>query len=185
LEKVSEMDFFPIILISTILVIAAVNDLRFQKIPNLLIYPTIIMAMAYHSLTNGLEGFLFSTEGLGLGVGILLLPYLMGGMGAGDAKLLGAVGSIIGPRGVLLAFLFTALVGGLYALVLLLVSHQSVRACLLRCAKMLETPVATAQVIPASETRNRKKPRLCYGVAIALGTLFSIGLELVGYRLLI
>lgn len=179
------MDFFPIILISTILVIAAVNDLRFQKIPNLLIYPTIIMAMAYHSLTNGLEGFLFSVEGLGVGVGILLLPYLMGGMGAGDAKLLGAVGSIIGPRGVLLAFLFTALVGGLYALVILLVRHQSVKACLLRCARMLKTSDTTAQIVPASGTRNRKKPKLCYGVAIALGTLFSICFELVGYRLLI
>ena len=43
-----------------------------------------------------------------------------GKMGAGDVKLMGAVGSILGPAGVFNAFLFTAIVGGIYAIIILL-----------------------------------------------------------------
>ncbi len=57
-----------------------------------------------------------STGGLFLGVAFLLPVYLIGGMGAGDVKLMGAVGSILGPQGVFIAFLYSAIAGGLYAL---------------------------------------------------------------------
>ena len=174
-------DIFLIILLAGVLIAAAVNDLRFQKIPNLFTYPTMAVAFAYHCVTNGLDGLLFTAGGLALGVAIFILPYLMGGMGAGDAKLMGAVGAIVGPRGVLIAFLCTAVVGGIYALILFAVSRRYFKGFLARYATTLKTLVFTGHFIPIPAAEDEKEPKLCYGVAIALGTLSSIFLESTGY----
>jgi prepilin peptidase CpaA len=176
------MDIFLVILLTIILVVAAVYDLRFQKIPNLLTYPTMGIAVVYHFVTNGLDGLLFSAGGLAIGVALLILPYLMGGMGAGDAKLMGAVGTILGPKGVFMAALFTAVVGGVYALILLLISRQFLKGLISRHATTLKTFVMTRQFIPIPAAKDEKKPKLCYGIAIALGTLLYVFLELSGYK---
>jgi prepilin peptidase CpaA len=104
------MNSLLIIFLIVVLVIAALIDIRIRKIPNLLTYQTMAVALCYHSLRNGLDGLIFSAGGLILGVVFFILPYLMGGMGAGDAKLMGAVGAVIGPGGVFIACLLTAFV---------------------------------------------------------------------------
>ena len=100
-----------ILSVSCVLIAAAIYDFRYQKIPNVLTFPTMIIALAYFGVTRGLEGFLFSAGGLGLGIAILIIPYLMGGMGAGDVKLLGAAGAVLGPLGIFNAFVLTAFIG--------------------------------------------------------------------------
>ncbi|MBW2740190.1 MAG: prepilin peptidase [Deltaproteobacteria bacterium] len=174
------IDVFFIIFLSIILIAAAVNDLRFQKIPNLLTYPAMAIALGCHVVMNGLNGLLFSAGGLALGIAVFILPYLMGGMGAGDAKLMGTVGAILGARGVFIAFLFTAIIGGVYALILL-IKCQHFKEFFTRQAVTLKTFIFTRQFIPIPGDSNEKKPRLCYGIAIALGTLFSVFLEFSGY----
>ena len=175
------IDVFLIIFLSIILIAAAVNDLRFQKIPNLLTYPAMGIALGYHFIISGPDGLLFSAGGLALGIAVFILPYLMGGMGAGDAKLMGAVGTILGAKGVFAAFLFTAIAGGVYALILLLIKRQHFKGFFTRQATTLKTFIFTRQFIPISGDSNEKKPKLCYGIAIALGTLFSVFLEFSGY----
>ncbi len=175
-------DPFLIIFLSCILVIAAIIDVWIQKIPNLLTFPTMVVALVYHCVTNGWDGLLFSAEGLALGSALFIIPYLMGGMGAGDAKLMGAVGALIGPKGVLFASLFTAVAGGGYALLLLLIGFKYFKGFIVRNAITLKTFAFTGQLIPIPADENEKKPRLCYGLAIALGTLFYIFLESYGYR---
>lgn len=175
------IDIFLIIFLSIILIAAAVNDLRFQKIPNLLTYPAMAIAVGCHVVMNGPDGLLFSAGGLALGIAVFILPYLMGGMGAGDAKLMGAVGAIIGARGVFIAFLFTAIIGGVYALILVLIKRQHFKDFFTRHVTTLKTFIFTQQFIPIPDDQNEKKPKLCYGIAIALGTLFSVFLESSGY----
>ena len=176
-----EIDLYLIIFLSVVLIAASVNDLRFQKIPNLLTYPTMGIALGYHVVMNGLNGLLFSFGGLALGIAVFILPYLMGGMGAGDAKLMGAVGAILGVKGVFIAFLFTAITGGVYALILLLLNHRYSKNFFAKQAVTLKTFIFTKQFIPIPEDSNEKKPKLCYGIAIAIGTLLSVFLELSGY----
>ncbi len=175
------MDAFSIIFLATVLIAAAVNDLRFQKIPNLLIYPSMGIALVYHFIMSGPDGLLFSAGGLALGIAVFILPYLMGEMGAADAKLMGAVGAILGAKGVFVAFLFTALAGGIYALILLVFNRRYSRGFFARQATTLKTFILTRQFIPIPADENKKKPKLCYGVAIAVGTLVSVFLELSGY----
>jgi prepilin peptidase CpaA len=179
------METFLIIFLGGVLIVAVVSDLRFQKIPNLLTFPTMAVAIVCHVVTNGLDGLLFSAGGLALGIAIFILPFLMGGMGAGDAKLMGAVGAILGLRGVFIAFLFTAIVGGVYALIILLINRQYSKGFITRHATTVKTFVLTRCFIPIPGTEEEKKPRLCYGVAIALGTFFYMFLELSGHEFII
>jgi prepilin peptidase CpaA len=177
-------DVFLILLLSAILVVAAVQDLRLQKIPNLLTYPTMVIGLACHGMTSGLDGLLFSAGGLALGTGIFILPYLMGVMGAGDAKLMGAAGAVLGLKGVFIAFLLTAIVGGVYALIVLFISHR--KGSFPGLATTLKTFVFTGQFIRMTGAEDEKKPRLCYGVAIASGTLLYIFFgHVLGYGLII
>jgi prepilin peptidase CpaA len=176
------MDNITAIFLSGVLTVSAVIDFRTQKIPNLITFPSMIVALSYHGFIKGLDGLLFSLVGLAVGVGLLLLPYLMGGMGAGDAKLMGAVGGVIGAKGVFVAFILTAIAGGVYALVLIIIYHQHFKESFKNQITTLRTFILTRKYIPDPVEAGKNSPRLCYGLAIALGTGIYILLDLSGYK---
>jgi prepilin peptidase CpaA len=166
-----------------ILIIAGINDLKYQKIPNLLNFSLAIIAIAFHTIFSGLEGLLFSGAGLLLGIALFIPPYAFGGMGAGDAKLMGAVGAVVGMKGVFISAVLTAIYGGIYALLLLMVYHQYGLALFSRAWAVLKTFILTRQYVPMSSPNPvKKKPRLCYGIAIALGTVTYLLLDYMGYE---
>ena len=177
-------DYFSIILLLSILSISAIIDFRTQKIPNLITFPAIIIALLYHFLTNGIDGLIFSALGLAAGIGLLIIPYILGVSGAGDAKLMGAVGAIIGTKSVFIAFLFSALVGGIYALVIILLNKKQFKGFLKKQLITLQLFILTRKFIPDPVEEDNKKPKLCYGVAIALGTFIYMGLDLSGHHLI-
>ncbi|MGA1839217.1 MAG: prepilin peptidase [bacterium] len=166
-------EIFPIIFLSVILLIAAIGDLRTRRIPNWLTFSTIIVGIIYHSYRNGSQGFLFSLKGVFLGFAFLMVFYFMGGMGAGDVKLMGGVGGLLGPKGVFTAFLFTALLGGIYSVVLI-ISQGGFKDIVKRYRMMIKTFILTNRMAYIPPENREKKPVLCYGVVIALGTLLTI-----------
>ena len=167
------LGFLPFSFLTVVLFIAAVMDIRVHKIPNWLTLPTILIALAGHTWSGGWQGFLFSIQGMALGLAILIVPYVIGGMGAGDAKLLGAVGGILGPGGVFTAFLFTAVVGGIYALALLTVRGYFTQA-LRQVAGFVKTFLLTGTLVFPAVPKRRRGLELYYGFAIALGTFLSV-----------
>lgn len=175
-------DIFSIVFLAVILLIAVINDIRFQKIPNLLTYSAMFIALVYHGTVNGVDGLKFSAMGIGLGIAVLIIPYLMEGMGAGDVKLMGAVGAILGPKGVFIAFLFSAIAGGIYALLLLAVYRKECREFLSGIAATFKTFILTGHFIPIPAAKDENKPRLRYAIAIALGTFFYVLFEYYGYN---
>ena len=175
-------DPFLTIVLSSILIVAAIIDIRIQKIPNILTFPAMVVGLTYHSVANGWNGLIFSSEGLAIGIAIFLIPYILGGMGAGDAKLMGAVGAMIGPKGIVIACLFIAIVGGVYALIVLLFNIQYLKGFITRSAVTVKAFAFTRNFIPIPADESEKKPRLCYGVAIAIGTLFYVFIEGFGYQ---
>jgi len=140
----------------------------------------MLVGLTYHSLTTSWKGFVFSVEGLALGIALFLIPYIMGGMGAGDAKLMGAIGAIIGPKGVFLASLFTAVAGGIYALIVFLLNMQYFKGFIERSALTVKVFAFTKNFIPIPADESEKKPKLCYGIAIAAGTFSYVILEAYG-----
>jgi prepilin peptidase CpaA len=167
------METFPIYFLMVVFFIAVIFDIRFHRIPNWLTFSTLGVAVIYHAWTNGLEGLLFSFTGLLVGIGVLIIPYLMGGMGAGDIKLMGAIGGVLGPQKVFVAFLCSAIIGGFYALVLLALSGQ-IEGTLRRYGATLKAFLLTHKFIYVNPPPHRNDPKLCYGAAIAVGTIISI-----------
>ncbi len=104
------------LLLLGVLIIAMITDIRSNRIPNWLTLPAIIIGLGINFISAGAGGLLFSIEGLLLGMGLFIVLYMLGGMGAGDVKLMGAVGAMLGPQMVLWAALYTAIAGGIYAL---------------------------------------------------------------------
>jgi prepilin peptidase CpaA len=162
-----------VIFLTVALIIASINDIQFQKIPNWLTYPAMSVGIAYHTWMKGLEGFIFSVEGLGVGLAVLIIPYLMGGMGAGDIKLMGVVGGFLGPKEVFMAFIFTGIIGGIYALVILTLSGN-LKLTVKRYWAMLKLLILTRNIMYIPPSAKEMKPRLCYGLAITIGTLLSL-----------
>lgn len=160
--------------LAAILLVAVVTDLRSMRIPNWLTFPAILVGVGLHTLTQGTDGLIFSLYGLALGLGVMLLPFIFGVMGAGDVKLMAAVGAFLGAKGVFNAFIWTSLAGGIYALGVLLFHAEQLRAIFRAIRNSLTFLSATGEFSYIPATKPDKLPRLCYGLAIAAGTLFSL-----------
>jgi len=173
--------YIPLLLLVVILIASAIVDLRSRRIPNALTYPTAVFALLFHYLLFGTNGLIFSTLGLLTGTCLLILPYLMGGMGAGDAKLMGAVGAIVGAKGAFLSFLLTAIIGGLYTILTILIQRNHFKGFLFAQLMRVKLFMMTGIIDPADGQTSCKRPKLCYGPSIALGSIAYIALYLSGY----
>jgi prepilin peptidase CpaA len=171
------MLYFEILFLFVILIVSTIADLRSHKIPNWLTFPSMIVGISFYTIFKGSEGFFFSIEGVGVGIAVFMIPYLFGGTGAGDVKLMGAVGGFLGPKGVFIAFLFTSIVGGIYALILL-IYHGYFRDIIKRYGSMFKALILTKRFIYLPSSCKKGKPKLCYGVAIALGTIISVAISI-------
>jgi prepilin peptidase CpaA len=114
-----------LVLIS-ILLLACIFDLRQRRIPNRLLAAGLIGAMILH-LSSGPPSALLSTFLAGFALGLLMfLPlYLLGGMAAGDVKLMATVGAFLGPALVFQSSLATYICGGLLALLIVLCKRRA------------------------------------------------------------
>jgi prepilin peptidase CpaA len=83
---------------------AAVLDFRLHRIPNYLTVPTALAGLAFHVLAPSGWGAWTSLSGFAVGFSLLIVPWLLGGSGMGDVKLLAALGAWLGPRLTLIAF---------------------------------------------------------------------------------
>jgi len=163
-------DIYMILFLSAVLFTAVLTDVRSQKIPNWLIFPAAFCVLAYHCATAGISGFLFSLGGMAAGTALLIIPYLLGGMGAGDAKLLGVVGGALGTKGVFYTFILSAIVGGIYAVFLTLIYRKQFKGFYKEQFTTLVTFLLTRKYTPEPAKKNETRPKLCYGLAVALGT---------------
>ena len=96
-------------------IVASFDDLRRRHIANWITAGGFAASVLYHAVTGGWMGLAQSLEGAAAGFGVLLVFVVLGGMGTGDLKLSTAFGALLGPKGILLAALLTAPLGGLMA----------------------------------------------------------------------
>ena len=160
------------IILVLVLAICFVTDLKEQKIYNKVIFPSLAIAVVLQGVYSGYDGLRVSLLGFTVGLGILLVPYLFGGFGAGDVKLLALIGAIKGSVFVLNTALYMAVIGGIISLVIIICHKQTldffkqlglwVFYSIYGIRTKLETPSAPFL---------KKYP---YGVAIAGGALICL-----------
>ena len=105
--------------------VAGWTDWRWRRIPNWLTVPTLLLGIGVNCFATGWAGAKESLLGAGLGLGLLLPFVLIRSLGAGDWKLVGALGAFLGPSRLITVLMGTILVAGLLALVFLPVMHPA------------------------------------------------------------
>ena len=103
---------------------AGITDLRERRIPNWLTYPAIPVAVALHAMAGGWHGARLSLLGAALGLALLLPFVLLRSLGAGDWKLVGALGAFFGWRRLIDVLVATLLINALMAIVLIVVRKR-------------------------------------------------------------
>jgi len=147
----------------------AAGDVWSRRIPNYLTVGTALAGLAFQWGYRGPAGLADGLLGMVLGFGLLILPYIWGGMGAGDVKALAALGAWLGPRYTIWLFCYMGLTGGLLALGLL--CWRGVLAAQLRqgWASGCNLILCRLHGVKAAPPRRAETRGLPYGVAISLG----------------
>jgi prepilin peptidase CpaA len=158
-----------------LLTAAVATDLKSHRIPNLMLWPALSLALMVHMTSGGLDGLMVAIGGLTLGCGMLLPLYSVGGLGAGDVKLLGIVGSFLGPWGAVIAGAGTMIAGAIFGITVI------VWRCLwpkieLREVQALGPLSGQTGSVLRLRSANGRKPiaYIPYAPAIAAGTLAAL-----------
>jgi prepilin peptidase CpaA len=162
-------------LLAIVLFLAVYLDIQTSRIPNWLTFTAMGNALLIHIWLEGIQGAIFSLSGLATGLILFLTLYFWGPMGAGDVKLMAAVGAMVGPYGAFISGLLAVIVGGIYALAAMFYEWGVPTTT----RKLASTAVGTLIIGDPHCGQDLKLPyNLRYGLAIASGTLlFRFGLH--------
>ena len=153
---------------STILVVAAIGDLRTRRIPNKLVAVLAVTGIVYSVMRAPVvSGLLQAGGGLVAGLACWLPFYMLGWLGAGDVKLYAAAGAWLGPARATEGALIAALFGAVLSLIWMMKS-QGVK----ETAQTLGMAAATPEMLSRS-SGSGKRSTLPYGVAIAFGAIWA------------
>jgi prepilin peptidase CpaA len=150
------------------------QDVKYRRIPNLLVLPALVAGIGINSFFDGWNGLGNSFLGFGLGFLPMLLLHIFGAMGAGDVKLSGAVGAILGVGLMPMTLVLVAITGGLLAIFITL-----------RAGTMLSTMHGVLRIfvgilpgweMPRFAMARDRRHTIPYGVAIMVGSLISAAL---------
>ena len=168
------------ILLLALVLGAALYDVRYRRIPNWLCLAGAILGVSLHSYFGEPEfGFWFSFKGLALGFGVYFVFYALRAMGAGDVKLMAAVGSIVGWRDWIGIFVFTAIIGGIAAVVVA-VARKRLGETLWNVTFILSELKRGRPAYLGKEELDVKNPKsvgLPHGAIIAVASILFLGLS--------
>ena len=164
---------WPIWLVTIMLVVAAIIDGYKLKVPNWITFPMILSGWLISGLSFGWPGLGWSLVGTVVGLALLMPAYAVGGMGAGDVKLLAGVGAWVGGTVTLYAFCVSAIIGGIIAVAMVLYRnawHKHYSQFWNIWAEMVTIRDPEKLATIAAE-RKSSMLLLPYGIPIAIGTI--------------
>jgi prepilin peptidase CpaA len=171
-----EMSFIQVAALSSAAVACAI-DLRWRRIPNWLTIGAALMGITYHAVVGGWGGLQTASAGWAIGLAIFFVPFALGGLGAGDVKLVAALGAWLGPANVMWLGLYTGVVGGALALIVAC-SRGYLRQALQNIWLLLMFwRVSGVRPLPELTIHDGRGPKLAYGLSIFLGTVVTIWLQ--------
>lgn len=163
--------------LAVVLVAGSYTDVRYGKIYNWITYPGVLIGLAGHAIVGGLAGqdqvrigLAGSAAGLAVGYLPLMLAFLAGGIGGGDAKLMGAVGALTGWQFTLAAMMYGFAVAAVMAIVVMLakkVARQTLRRMWWSLVLVIKARQVTDPATPES-------PKIPFGLALCIGSGISL-----------
>ena len=154
-----------------------VFDISQRRIPNWLVLTGVVVGITFSAFQETSSGLYESLLGLVLGIAILIVPFALGWLGAGDVKLLGAMGALLGIRLLPRIFFYTALCGLLLAASSIILKRLKVNMSVFPGVwRDVKSVLATkGKILPprVAERVAAGSHALPYGVAIALGALVA------------
>jgi len=167
----------PIAIALTAALIAAVTDIWKFKVYNMLTLPLLASGILYHGmrqdLGNSLLGVLF-------GFGALIALHVIGGMGAGDVKLMAALGAWLGMPLTYYVFIASSLAAGVYAVVLMVVTGKvgetlvNLRVLWLRLGCIGRYLAADDRVESEVHRSDRRRRIIPFGAMVAVGIITTL-----------
>jgi prepilin peptidase CpaA len=147
---------------------ATAFDLRTRRVPNALNALLALCGVGYAVVGIGHLSIAAALVGSLIGLVLMLPGHLFGATGAGDVKLFAAMGALLGPAPIVGAFLYTALAGGLLAVVVAL-RRGRLQRTFDGAARLVATRGSAAAEIERPDQNNR----FCYAPAIAVGAIVA------------
>ncbi len=169
----SAIEHWPVWLVTITLVVAAVIDGWQLKVPNWLTFPLVLSGIIYNTIAFGWAGLGASVLGTVVGLALLMPAYAIGGMGAGDVKLLAGVGAWVGVQTTFYSFCVSAVIGGLIAVAMVVIGrswrkHKTQFLTILGEMLTIGNPTELASI---AAQRKSSMLLLPYGIPIAIGTI--------------
>jgi prepilin peptidase CpaA len=166
-------EHWPFWLVTITLVVAALIDGYKLKVPNWITFPLVLSGWAFSAASFGWEGLGWSLAGTAVGLALLLPAYAVGGMGAGDVKLLAGIGAWVGTTVTLYAFCASAMVGGAIAVLMVLYrkgwnKHYHQFWMIWHEMITIRDPEELSEI---AAKRKSSMLLLPYGIPIAIGTI--------------
>lgn len=168
---------FVVAVVPVATIYASVIDYRERRVPNWLNGLLAILGIAAQAAYFGWTGVGDSMAGLAVGFGMLIVPWAMHGMGAGDVKLMAAIGCWFGPRLTLVGCATGMIIGGVMAAVMILIGGKTAQArtnlgvILTKCAR-LDTAFSE---FGSTKSFGGGTTLLPYGIPLTIGSLLVLG----------
>ena len=161
-----------LILLAPLAIFVIYYDVRYRRIPNVLVLATLLAGISINTGFSGVQGMISSLEGFALAFFPMLLMHIFGAMGAGDVKLFGAVGAVLGVSQVPLAFVVVVMLGAVLAI------YTMIRAgtvfSTLHGVLRIFVGILPGWEMPRFKMAPDRKHTIPYGVAIMLGSLIAV-----------
>ena len=160
------------LLLVPIAVVVTYFDVRYRRIPNLVVLATLVAGLVINIALGSWHGAIVSVQGFGLAFVPMLLLHLFGAMGAGDVKLAGAVGAVLGVSLVPSALLVIVMLGAALA-IYSMIRSRTVFATLHGVLRIF-VGIIPGWEMPRFALPKDRKHTIPYGVAIMMGSLITI-----------
>jgi prepilin peptidase CpaA len=164
---------WPVRLVCALLIVAAYIDGKELRVPNWLTYPMVFSGLVYSSYVGGWAGLGDGVLGMLVGLACLLPLYAVGGMGAGDVKLLAGVGAWMGVTTTFYAFSVSTVVGAVMA-VLMVLYNRSVSKHYSQLLLIWSEWMTIKNPTELSRIAAQRKPSMLllpYGIPICVGSI--------------
>lgn len=175
---------YKLLTVGFLLALAVISDLRTYRIRNTITYGFMLSGLISNLITDGMKGMLFSLQGMLLPAICLLLVYIMRAIGAGDVKLLSAVGAAMGPGFILDAMICTFMCGGVMAALLILIRRNGIER-LRQLMLYAQSCLLSMKLLEYSDIREKADgSKFHFSLAVASGTAAAMAIDKLGLAML-